>query len=207
MSNAYAVVENFERTIAEYTGAPYAVAVESCSAALFLCCKYAKIEQYDEIILPRYTYVSVAAQVVHAGGRIKFEDIDWQDDGYYPLSPAPIYDSARRLTKGMWEKTEMKGNLACLSFHSRKPLKIGRGGMILCRTKEEVEWFECARFDGRHKCSEMDDKFAFAGWNMYMTPEQAARGLEQFQWFGDGHIEAADYPDISKYDFFTKANR
>ena len=38
--NPYVAVEDFEMVIAEWTGAPYAVAVESCSAALLLSCIY-----------------------------------------------------------------------------------------------------------------------------------------------------------------------
>lgn len=208
-AHAYTVVDNFEEAMARYTRAPYAVAVDSCSAALFLCMKYMAADKYPEIFLPAQTYVSVAAQTVHAGGRIHFEDIDWQRKGYYQLSPLPIIDSAKRLTRGMYaEEPELDGNLVCLSFHGKKSLKIGRGGMILCRTKEEVEWFECARFDGRHKCSLMEDTFAMAGWNMYMTPEQAARGLEQLQWHGEGRIMGYEtYPRLDNYKFFTEANR
>jgi dTDP-4-amino-4,6-dideoxygalactose transaminase len=201
-------VDSFEKAIAEFTGAPYAVAVESCSSALFLCMKYLGVTKETEIILPKFTYVSVAAQVVHAGARIKFSDIEWQEKGYYKMDPLPLYDAACRLTRGMWRDTELNGNLACLSFHDRKPLKIGRGGMILCRTKEEVEWFEIARFDGRHKCPQMQDTYAMAGWNVYMTPSQAARGFELLQWFGDGLVREYDpYPDLSVYKFFTEANR
>jgi len=208
MPNAYTVVESFERAIADYTGAPFAVATESCSSALFLCMKYLGALRRDEITIPTRTYVSVAAQVVHAGGRIRFENIDWQHKGFYQLAPLPLYDSAKRLTRNMWKDTEMNGNLACISFHGRKPLKIGRGGMILCRTQEEVEWFECARFDGRHKVPQLQDKFAFAGWNMYMTPEQAARGMEIMQWHGEGSIiEPEEYPPLDGYEFFTEANR
>ena len=36
--NPYEVVRMFERAIADYTGAPYAVSVDSCTNALFLSC-------------------------------------------------------------------------------------------------------------------------------------------------------------------------
>jgi len=43
---------------------------------------------------------------------------------------------------------------------------------------------------------------------MYMTPEQAARGLELLQWLSDRNIDTPDpYQDLSKYKFYTEANR
>ena len=39
-NNPFKIVRMFEETIAEYTGSKYAVSVDSCTNALFLCCKY-----------------------------------------------------------------------------------------------------------------------------------------------------------------------
>ncbi len=39
-SNSYKIVETFEERVADFCGSKYAVAVESCTAAIFLCCKY-----------------------------------------------------------------------------------------------------------------------------------------------------------------------
>ena len=77
----------------------------------------------------------------------------------------------------------------------------------MCRDKKEYEWFKCARFDGRHEKPLLKDTIRMAGWNCYMTPEQAARGLELLQWLGDGCIAKPEtYPDLSKYVFYTEAN-
>ena len=38
--NPYKIVKMFEEEIAEYTGAPYAISVDSCTNAIFLVCKY-----------------------------------------------------------------------------------------------------------------------------------------------------------------------
>ena len=55
---------------------------------------------------------------------------------------------------------------------------IGRGGMILTDSKEAFEWFKYATYDGRNlRQYYMDDEFAMIGWHMYMTPEDAARGI------------------------------
>lgn len=202
--NAYQVVRDFEKAMAEFTSAPFAVAVESCSAALFLSCLYCKVKNIPEIIIPKFTYPSVPASIINADGRVAFEDIDWQEDGYYHFSRTIIIDSAKRLYRNMYNSPY----LWCLSFHAHKPLAIGRGGMILTDDKRAVEWFKIVRFDGRHEQSLDNDKLAMVGWNMFMTPEQAARGLELMQWLPDENIAPPDlYQDLSKYNFFTKANR
>ena len=202
--DAYKVVRDFEAAMAEFTAAPYAVSVESCSAAIFLCCVYCRVKDIDEVIIPRFTYPSVPASVVNAGGRVAFKDFHWQTAGHYGLGNTDIVDSAKCLCRNMY----VKNHLVCLSFHGKKVIPIGRGGMILTSSKEARDWFRIARFDGRHECSLPGDVLIMAGWNMYMTPEQAARGLERLQWLSDRNIDAPDlYQDLSKYKFYTEANR
>jgi len=208
MSSAYNVVKDFEKEVASFCGAKYGVAVESCSAALFLSLKY--LEAGGKIIdVPRRTYVSVACQVVHAGARIRFTDNKtWQEVGYYQLSPLPIIDAAKVFAHNMCNWPNLRGKFVCLSFHGKKPLHIDRGGMILTDDKKAVEWFKCARFDGRHEVQQLNDKYAMAGWNMYLTPGQAARGLERLQWMPKyTKVPFELYPDLKKYRFFTMANR
>jgi len=202
--DAYKVVRDFERTIAEFTSAPHAVAVESCSAAIFLSCLYCKVRDIAEVVIPKYTYPSVPASIVNAGGRVMFKDINWHHAGWYALLNTPIIDSAKMLSRGMYAK----GHLVCISFHAHKIIPIGRGGMILTDSKEASEWLRVARFDGRHERALHNDELAMAGWNMHMIPEQAARGLELMQWIADENIAPPDpYQDLSRYKFYTEANR
>ena len=43
LHNPYKVVQMFEEEVAHYTGAPYAVSVNSCTNALFLACRWHKV--------------------------------------------------------------------------------------------------------------------------------------------------------------------
>ena len=95
--NPFKIVEMFEETVADYTGAPYAVSVDSSTNALFLCCKYLQV---DTVTIPARTYLSVPQSIIHAGGNLLFSEKDWK--GIYQLEPYPIYDSAKRLTSGMY---------------------------------------------------------------------------------------------------------
>jgi len=195
MVNPYTVVDLFEKTIAKYAGSKYGVAVESCCAALFLCCKYLKVKT---VYLPKFTYPGVACSVIHAGGKCKFDNRYWY--GQYSLKPYPIWDAALRFSRGMY----VKGSYYCLSFHVKKHIPIGRGGMILCDSKKAYEWFKRARFDGRNEVSLSEQKdITVCGYNMYLTPEQAVRGLQLFDSIKDKTINNLNcyeqgYPDLSK---------
>lgn len=175
------VIRQFERTIAKHCGAPYGIAVESCSAALFLCCLYFKVK---EVIIPKKTYFSVPFSIIHAGGRVLFKDKKWR--GAYRLEPYPIIDSAMRFKKDMYKP----GEFQCLSFQYSKHIPIGRGGMILTGDKKAAKWFRIMRNDGRQEIPKEKDRVKLHGWNFYMTPEQAARGLSLFYW------RKKDFPDM-----------
>jgi dTDP-4-amino-4,6-dideoxygalactose transaminase len=194
----YRVVQDFEQRIADFAGAKHAVAVESCTAALFLSCVYKKVQ---EVSIPKHTYPGVPCSIIHAGGRVKWTDDEW--DGIYELAPYGIVDGALRFRRGMYE-----GGLHCLSFHIKKLLPIGRGGMILTDDHEAASWFRKARFDGRDPVPLAQDNFTMLGWNAYMTPDQAARGIQLFELTKDKalpdlRVEDQGYPDLSQYAIYT----
>ena len=83
--NPYEVVREFEKELSEYTGAPYVVCVDSSTNALFLCC-YRK--EVDIVTIPKHTYLSVPMSIIHSGGEVRFEDLEWK--GIYQLKPYPI---------------------------------------------------------------------------------------------------------------------
>ena len=129
----------------------------------------------DYVTIPSRTYLSVPQSIMHAGGAVRFRDYNWQ--GIYQLEPYPIWDAAKRLTSGMY----IPGSFMCLSFHIKKNLKIGKGGMILTDDENAVECFKRYRYEGRGECMYHEDNIELLGYNAYMTPEQAARGLSLMQ--------------------------
>ena len=186
----------FEETVADYTGAPYAVSVDSSTNALFLCCKYLQVET---VTIPARTYLSVPQSIIHAGGKISFSEKDWK--GIYQLQPYPIYDAAKRLTSGMY----VPGSFMTLSFHIKKHLKMGKGGMILTDSKEAAEWFLRARYEGRSKVKYHEDNIEICGWNMYMTPQEAAHGLALMQNFPEHNEDLPEdppYRDLREFELF-----
>lgn len=223
-NNPYNIVRMFENEVACYTGAPYAVSVDSCTNALFLCLewhKYRYIQENEklvndypklsevkdwltpdwkqvEIVIPRRTYLSVPQSIIHAGFTPVLEDIQWQ--GEYQLKSFPIWDSAKRFTGGMYRP----GQMQCLSFHIKKHLKLGKGGMILTDDEEAVKWLKKARYEGRTAGYQYhNDDVEFLGWNMYMTPQQAAHGLALMQNFPQDNPDIPENPPYKCLDEFT----
>ena len=122
-----------------------------------------------------------------------------------------MYDSALRFTADMFiPDTHM-----CLSFTGPyKHFKLSKGGAILTDDYDANLWFRRARYSGRRAVSYHDDNFDMLGWNFYMMPELAARGLLLIDQFynPDGtkvknKPQQLPYPDLSKFEIYTKANR
>lgn len=200
LHNPYKIVKMFEEEIAHYTGAPYVVTVDSCTNALFLVCKYLKV---DKVTIPSKTYLSVPQSISHAGGEVIFDKRPktnhWK--GIYQLKPYPIWDAAKRLTSNMY----LPNQFMCLSFHIKKQLPIWKGGAILCDNKEAYEWFKKARYEGRSEKYYKDDDIEFLGWNMYMTPQQAAHGLSIMQNYPEHKEDIQElngYRDLTEFTVF-----
>ena len=204
LKGAWEVVDLFEKRIAEYAGSKYAVSVDNCTNALFLCLKYLKAT--GTITIPSKTWISVPCTINHSGCSVEFEDREWS--GAYQLKPYPIYDGAVRMKKGMYNP----GTFHCLSFHIRKHIPIGKGGMILTDDREAYDWFRTVRYEGRTMSEDgvnyvmyKDDEIKSPGWNMYMTPEQAARGLELFEKIRDDNPDqesSGTCKDLRSHKFY-----
>jgi dTDP-4-amino-4,6-dideoxygalactose transaminase len=200
------ITADFEEALCKYTGAKYAVAVDNQSNALFLALRYEGIEG-REITIPSRTYPSVPCEIIHAGGKVKFDEVKGSTlKGAYWLKRTRTWDSALCFTYNMY----IPSTFMCLSFTGPyKHLKLGKGGAILTDDHEAYLWFKRARFSGRRECSYHNDNFDMLGWNFYMMPEIAARGLLLMQQFYDMegnpiHNEDIElpYPDLSKFSIY-----
>lgn len=204
----YKITEEFEKGLSEYTGAKYVVAVDSQSNALFLALFYEKING-KTITIPSRTYPSVPCEIIHAGGKVEFKVVSGTTlKGAYQLEPTKVWDSALRFTADMY----MPNTHMCVSFTGPyKHLKLSKGGAILTDDYDAYLWFKRARFSGRRECSYHDDKFDMLGWNFYMLPEIAAKGLRdlaQFYNFDGSKKDNNDlelpYPDLSKFKIYSE---
>lgn len=194
--NPFSIVEDFEKAVAEFSGAPYAVAVDTCTNALFLSLRYALPDVRQIVNVPARTYLSVPMAVIHSGHEPRFDDFHWK--GIYQLSPWPIWDGAKRFRKGMYQ-----GGFHCLSFHYKKHLDLGRGGMILVEDEESAKTLKKMRYDGRSGLPYNEENPDSIGWHYYMLPEQAARGLTSLPYLDPEAPDLTeDYPDLRKMRVF-----
>lgn len=167
-------VTHFETEIASYCSSKHAIACDSNSNAIRLILHYLHIQK-EEIVIPAKTYASVPNQIILSNNIPVFEDYDW--NGMYKFGNVPIVDAATAFYEDMYDGE----NYMILSFHFKKILNIGTGGMILTNDDEFNEWARPMIYDGRDKTKlYSDDDFQCVGWHMYMSPEQAKRGLEIF---------------------------
>jgi dTDP-4-amino-4,6-dideoxygalactose transaminase len=82
----------FERQFAVYVGAPYAIAVSSCTAGLHLCLEAVGINPGDEVLVPTTTFTATAEVVTYLGARPVLVDIDAQ------TLNLDVADAARKTT-------------------------------------------------------------------------------------------------------------
>ena len=130
---AFEVVNKFENKIAEFFGAPYAVAVDCCTHGIELCLRQ---QEVLTLIVPKRTYLSVPMLANKLNIRLQWSDEQWED--YYWLEGTNIIDAAV-----LWKKDSYIPNtFMCVSFQFQKHLSLGRGGIILTDNKEAAIEFK-----------------------------------------------------------------
>lgn len=92
------MVQKFERAIAKYAGAKYAVSFSNGTAALHAACYAAGITEGDEVITTPMTFVASANCILYQGGKPVFADIDNET---YNISPKSIEEKITNKTKAI----------------------------------------------------------------------------------------------------------
>ena len=89
-------VGRFEREFAAYVGAPFARAVNSCTAGLHLAMIAAGLQPGDEVITSPLTFAATANAIIHAGGTPVFVDIGLPDMNIDPAAIEPAITARTR---------------------------------------------------------------------------------------------------------------
>lgn len=211
--NPHEPTKLLEAALCDYTGARYAVAVNSCTAALMLAVRwhltFKRQPGHPErpntnVEIPSHTYVSVPMSIIHAGGRPTFRDEEWI--GAYQLKPYPIWDCARRFYAGMFgDLGDGKGNMLCVSFHAAKILGDTQGGAILHDSPQADVWLRRARFDGRTEgVHPIDDTGTIVGYHCYISPDVSARLLLKLAFLprDNADLPNDNYPNLAEMEIF-----
>ena len=92
------VVEEFEKEVASYVGAKYAIGVSNCTNALLLSLRALGIGSGDEVITTPFTFVATAEVIAILGAQPVFCDIDPQT---FNIDPAEISAKISAKTKAI----------------------------------------------------------------------------------------------------------
>lgn len=91
-------IAEFEKKVADYTGAKYAVAISNGTAALHATCYAAGIGPGDEVITTPLTFAASANCVLYCGGTPVFADVD---EKTYNIDPDDIRQKITDRTKAI----------------------------------------------------------------------------------------------------------
>lgn len=216
-------VKELEEKFAKYVGANHAIAVDSCTSALFLAIKRWNLQEGSSVKVPSLTFSASASTIVHNNLKPLFVDVDrelkQEEDlienqilvnltGVNTLKHSGsniIVDSAHLIEKHMCYA--MLGSF-CFSFYPTKNLASAEGGMICTNNDEDAKWFRLARAHGQTK--DNYDRYAkggsnhweysieFPGYKMNMTDIQAAIALVQLDKFEE--MEARRKVIVDRYN-------
>lgn len=91
-------IDEFEKIVAEYVGAKYAIVFSNGTAALHGACFAAGISEGDEVITTPITFAASSNCVLYCGGKPIFVDID---ENTYNIDPKLIRDAITPRTKAI----------------------------------------------------------------------------------------------------------
>lgn len=165
-------VEEFEKRIADFYGAPFAVATDCCTHSLELALRYTRA---TSIKVPTNTYISVPFLAKKLNLSLSWEQKEWED--HYHITNN-IVDAAV-----YWKsKSYIPNTFMCLSFQFKKHLSLGRGGAILCNSRTAFTELKKLSYDGREPNKPWaEQNISTVGYHYYMTPETAELGLEKLE--------------------------
>lgn len=216
-------VAEFEKKMAKFTGASYAVATTSCTTALHIALISLGIGPGDEVIVPAFTFVATANVCEYVGAKPVFVDIDLdtfnidvnkiekaltgKTKAIIPVhlfglaaDMKPIMAIARKYQLAVVEDAACAigakycgkhvgtmGDIGCFSFHPRKAITTGEGGLYTTNQKPLAISAISLRDHGmavsdlnRHKGGAHTlPTCNIVGYNYRMTDLQAAIGVEQ----------------------------
>ena len=92
----------------------------------------------------------------------------------------------------------------CLSFQYKKTLSLGRGGAILCESKNDYDVLKKMSYDGRSDDRPWREQdISTMGYHYYMTPETAALGSQKLKTVVAKSPQGdSDYPYLPGMDVF-----
>jgi perosamine synthetase len=215
----------FERLVAEYTGACYAVACCNCTAALHLALWTLGVGPGDEVIVPSMSFIATANAVRYCGATPVFAEVDPRTFNLDPdaaeaaITPrtkvimpvhqlglpadldrfaalgarhgVTIVEDAACAVGASYHGRPIGSHspLVCFSFHPRKVITTGEGGMVLTNDAgyaERLRWLRQHGMDvpdtARHGARQLVvERYVCVGHNYRLSDLHAAVGIAQMR--------------------------
>jgi dTDP-4-amino-4,6-dideoxygalactose transaminase len=195
---SFEIINDFEQEIANFFGAKFAVAVDSCTHGVELCLRHTKP---NLLRIPKNTYLSIPFLSEKLKIKMEWTDEKWVD--YYYITDKVI-DAAV-----LWKKNSyIENTMMCLSFQYQKHLSLGRGGIILLDNENDYNTLKKMSYDGRlPNVPWRNQDINMIGYHYYMTPETAKLGLDKLPEAIKNKPKNwvyTDWPDLTKMKVFQK---
>jgi perosamine synthetase len=220
-------VRQLEEQFCRYTGADFAVACSSGTAALHIAAAALGVGPGDEVIVPAFTWVATANVIELLGGNVRFCDIDLAtfnsnanqiENCLTPktvgILPVHLFGLSAEMTEinsiaakqGLWViedaacglgaklNSRSAGNMGtagCFSFHPRKSITTGEGGILTTNSADLARHFDALRNHGAMPPSAKElgltghtsllPEYSIPGFNYRLTDIQGALGAAQMQ--------------------------
>ena len=101
VSSAGQYVERFEKSLVDFTGVKYAVAVVNGTAALHTALKLVGVEAEDEVLIPAMTFIATANAVAYCGAVPHLVDSDPRTLGMDPYKLEAYLKDVAVIDKGV----------------------------------------------------------------------------------------------------------
>lgn len=112
-------VDEFEKKIAEFTGAKYAVATTNGTSALHISLLLAGVERDDEVITQPLTFIATCNAISYTGATSVFVDVDLETMGLSPKSLKEFLNANCEIADNRCRnKTSGKTVKACVPMHT-----------------------------------------------------------------------------------------
>lgn len=117
LSTAGGYIERFERAVCEMTGARFAVACQSGTAALHVSLRLAGVEAGDEVIVPSLTFIATVNPVAYLGAHPVFVGCDEYMNMDVHAAAAFLAEDCDRTTEGVLDRATGRRVAAVVPVH------------------------------------------------------------------------------------------
>ena len=228
------ITKQFEDMVAKYVGAKYAVAVCNCTVALELALRaHGALDSIKDIkfsvLIPDFTHPATLRAVVNAGMTPTLCDVDPStynmetnpaDRKFAALMPVSwggypipyngdetffVEDAACSLGSSINGVKTGSQVTACFSFHPRKLVTTGEGGMVVTNDEEVADEVRRLKYFGRGNYKISDVNSALGLGQMQRIDEIIARRREMAKVYTDllGENEFISPPQVENDVFHT----